>query len=145
VNSIDTNILLYAVNRDCPEHKAGMELVQHALKEPRSWIIADQVWFELYRLLRNPIVLTKPLGADAAADTIEWYRQHSGWLTCAWEPDMMRDILPHLKNKTFAAQNTFDLVLAITLASHGVEVLYTRNTRDFEALGLFDLRNPIDS
>lgn len=145
MNSIDTNILLYAVNKDCPEHKASMDLIQRALNEPQSWVIADQVWFELYRLLRNPSVLDSPLRPEEASNTIEWYRQKSGWFTCAWEPDMMRDLLPRLKNPDFPAQNTFDLVLGITLAAHGVEVLYTRNTRDFEALKLFELRNPVDS
>ena len=74
MNSIDTSVLLYAINRDCPEHGAAIGLVRRALAEPSSWIVADQVWFELYRLLRNPSVLSAPLSAADAAETIEWYR-----------------------------------------------------------------------
>ena len=144
MNSLDTNILLYAVNRDCPEHDTGMQLVRHALTEPQNWIIADQVWFELYRLLRNPAVLRNPLNAEEAARTIEWYRQQSGWLSCAWEPEMMRNLFPLWKKEEIPARNSFDLVLAVTLSAHGVDTLYTRNTRDFEILDRFDLRNPFD-
>jgi toxin-antitoxin system PIN domain toxin len=143
VKSIDTNILLYAVNRDCPEHEASIQLVEQALKGPRSWIIADQVWFELYRLLRNPAVLGKPLSAGEAAHTIEWYRQRSGWLSCAWEPDMMPSLLSRLKEDSFPARSTFDLVLAVTLQAHGVELLYSRNTRGFAGLHMFDVRDPL--
>jgi len=144
VNSIDTNILLYAVNRDCPEHPGSMQFIQEALKDPQSWIIAEQVWFELYRLLRNPAVLDNPLEAEEAAGIIEWYRNRSGWLCCAWEPDMMKRLIPLWKDKNIPPRNSFDLVLAVTLASHGVETLYTRNIQDFEGLDLFEVRNPLD-
>jgi len=144
VKSIDTNIFLYAINSDCPEHERAMKLVQDALKQPAEWLVADQVWFELYRLLRNPSVLKKPLGAEQAADTVSWYRSASGWYSCAWEPDMMKRLLPFWRNKDIPPCNSFDLILAVTLASHGVETLYTRNTRDFETFELFGLHNPID-
>jgi predicted nucleic acid-binding protein len=134
---------LYAVNSDCPEHKAGIRLIEEALKEPRSWIIADQVWFELYRLLRNPLVLSSPLSAKAAAHTIEWYRRQSGWYTCAWDPDLMPALLSRLKEKSFPSRNTFDAVLAVTLEAHGVELFYTRNTKDFRRLQMFEVRNPV--
>ena len=119
MNSIDTSVLLYAINRDCPEHGAAIGLVRRALAEPSSWIVADQVWFELYRLLRNPSVLSAPLSAADAAETIEWYRGRSGWLT-------------------------FDAVLAATLKAHGVRTLYTRNSRDFRTMGLFEVSDPIE-
>ena len=143
MKSIDTNILLYAVNRECLEHTQALQLVRTALQEPHQWIIADQVWFELYRLLRNPAVLSKPLSAEKATHTIQWYRQQSGWLSCAWEPDMMNLLLPYWEAESFPARNSFDLVLAITLAQHGVDLLYTRTTRDFESLNLFKLQNPL--
>ncbi len=144
MNSIDTNIFLYAINIDCPEHKKAAQLIQGALEKPEQWIIADQVWFELYRHLRDPSVLSKPLSAERAATAIEWYRQNSGLLSCAWEPDMMHKLLPFWKKETTPPRNSFDLVLAITLVAHGVDTFYTRNTKDFEAFGLFSLKNPID-
>lgn len=143
MKSIDTNIFLYAVNRDCPEHAASLRLVRKALEEPQSWIIADQVWFELYKLLRSPAVLAKPLSAAKAAHTIEWYRRRSGWLACAWEPGMMPSLLRRLTDASFPSRNTFDLVLAVTLKAYGVELFYTRNTEDFRQLKLFEVENPV--
>lgn len=144
MNSIDTNILLYAINRDCSEHGAAIRLVRRALAEPSSWIVADQVWFELYRLLRNPSVLSAPLSAADAAETIEWYRGRSGWLSCAWEPDLMPRLSAVWRRGAFSARLTFDAVLAVTLKAHGVRTLYTRNTRDFQTLEMFEVRDPID-
>ena len=51
--SIDTNILLYAANEDAPEHEECKQLLQQILEDPTDWIIADQVYLELYRALRN--------------------------------------------------------------------------------------------
>lgn len=144
MKSIDTNVFLYAVNSDCPEHEKAKKLVKDALKNPAEWLMADQVWFELYRLLRNPSVLKNPLGAQQAADTISWYRYKTGWLSCAWEPDMMEKLLPFWRDETLPPRSSFDLILGVTLASHGVNTLFTRNTKDFEPFGLFNLQNPID-
>ena len=143
MKSLDTNILLYALNRDCSEHGACRELVERAVKERELWVIADQVWFELYRLLRNPSVLLKPLGAEDAASAVAWYREKTGWLQCAWEPSMMKNLAPFWKQNSFAPRNTFDTILAVTLKAHGVEKFYTRNTRDFEYMGFFEVINPV--
>ena len=145
MKSLDTNLLLYAINEDCPEHEACADLVRHALAEPESWIVADQVWFELYRLLRNPAVLTHPLDAPDAAGTVSWYRNKSGWLHCAWECDMMPRLAELWKRESFPARRGFDLVLAATLSQNGVKQLYTRNTKDFDDFGFFAVTNPLES
>ncbi len=43
MQSLDTNILLYAINRDCAEHEPCRALVASALDSPNDWVIADQV------------------------------------------------------------------------------------------------------
>jgi len=145
VNSLDTNILLYAVNGDCPEHEVCGRLVEGAVRNAESWIIAEQVWFELYRLLRNPAVLAKPLSASRAFGAVEWYRNKSGWLQCAWEPDMMLDLRTIVEKDDFSGRSTFDAVLAVTLKAHGVKTFYTRNRKDFAAFGYFDVIDPLQS
>lgn len=143
MKSLDTNIMLYAINSDCPEHNLCRQLVDQALKEKESWIIAEQVWFELYRLLRNPIVLQHPLTASRSAETIDWYRMNSGWLQCAWEPDMMKELKPLWEEEDFPARKSFDVVLAVTLKAHGVKEFYTRNNKDFDNLKFFNVINPL--
>ena len=144
MKSLDTNVLLYALNADCAEHESAHALIESALQEPHGWIIADQVYFELYRLLRNPAVLSAALCAADAARTVAWYRTRSGWLHCAYEPGMMSRIAPVWAAGSFSARTTFDLVLAVTLSANGVNEFYTRNLADFGPFGLFTVRNPID-
>lgn len=144
MKSLDTNVLLYAINADCVEHEHAGRLVTKALGEPDQWIVADQVYFELYRLLRNPAVLSSPLSAKRAAEAIAWYRDQSGWLHCSYEPIMMKRIYAEWSVSSFAGRNTFGLVLAVTLATNGVREFHTRNVDDFQSFGLFEIFNPID-
>jgi len=143
LQSLDTNILLYAINADCPEHGICADLVNRALQQGDEWIIADQVWFELYRLLRNPVVLSKPLRAGEAADTVAWYRNSTGWQHCAWEPGMMPRLASLWTLDSFPVRRSFDLILAITLKENGAEILHTRNAKDFERLDYFRVVNPL--
>ena len=145
MKSLDTNIMLYSINSDCSEHNICRQLVDKALQEKESWIIAEQVWFELYRLLRNSTVLQSPLSASRAADTINWYREKSGWLQCAWEPDMMKDLKSQWEEEDFPARRSFDIILAVTLKTHGVKDFYTQNNKDFDNLEFFNVINPLKS
>lgn len=143
MNSLDTNLLFYAINEDCKEHIKAHALVQHALDHPTEWIISDQVYFELYRLLQNPIVLEHPLSAVQGWQIINFYRHQSGWMHCCYETSFMTEIAGYLKSDAFPPRRTFDIVLAITLKKHGVGTFYTRNTRDFEAFHWFVLIDPL--
>jgi len=144
MKSLDTNILLYSLNVDCPEHAECGALIQTALASPQGWIVADQVWFELYRLLRNRLILSHPLSATEAAQTVEWFRSRSGWARCAWEPFLMDKLKPLWAAESFPARRTFDLILALTLKAQGVKEFFTRNTRDFEDYGFFTVTNPLE-
>jgi hypothetical protein len=56
---------------------------------------------------------------------------------------MMKSIYAEWSASSFAGRSTFDLVLAVTLASNGVREFYTRNLEDFRSYGLFAAYNPI--
>lgn len=144
MQSLDTSILLYAINRDCAEHESCRTLVAEALDAPNDWVIADQLWFELYRLLRHPSVLQRPLDAATAANTVAWYRDKSGWQQCAWSPAQMPRLHAQWAQQDFPARRTFDAVLALTLRSNGVTRFYTRNVRDFAGAGFAAVVDPVN-
>jgi toxin-antitoxin system PIN domain toxin len=142
--SLDTNILLYAANEDAPEHEACKELVQQILEAPTEWIIADQVYLELYRALRNPRVMSSPLPAKSAAKHITILRDELGISHCGYDSACWRTLMRSLETDDFPYRRTHDAVLAATLLSHGVNKFYTRNTKDFESAGFDMVINPVD-
>jgi uncharacterized protein len=144
VNSLDTNVLIYAANEDAPEHPKAKLAVEKLLKAPEEWILADQVLIEFYRALRNPAVFQKPAGAGEAWEIVNFYREEAGSRRCCYELSMWRDLERHLKSSRFEARKTFDALLAVTLLNNGVETFYTRNTKDFRTFGFRSVINPID-
>lgn len=144
MNSLDTNILLYAANQDTPEHPKALAVVNRMLATPTEWVIADQVLFELYKALRNPRILDKPRAAKEAAGIVGFLRNESRVSHCAYEAAIFAAVLDRLGRHDFPPGRTHDAVLAATLRARGVDVFYTRNKKDFADAGFQRVINPID-
>jgi toxin-antitoxin system PIN domain toxin len=139
--SIDTNILLYALNRDCPEHASARGFLE-ACAARADVAIAELVLVELYVLLRNPAIVRQPLEAPAAAGLCQVFRRHPRWALLD-SAEVMDRVWQAAARPGVARRHVFDARLAHTLLDHGVTELATRNTRDFEAFGFARVFDPI--
>ncbi len=141
--SIDTNILLYAQNRSCPEHQPARAFIEQCIMRD-DVAICELVLMELYQLLRNPAVLTRPLNApDAAAVCVAW-RNNPRWALIENAP-VMDKIWRIAQQPNLPRRAIFDARIALTLRHHGVTQFATRNTADFETFGFTHLINPIEN
>ena len=144
MNSLDTNILVYAADEDAAEHEAASALVDEMLTNPMDWMIADQVLFEFYRAIRNPRIFRHPLGAQEAALRLKFLKSESGVARCCYDIDQWDGVYSRLAERGTPAARTHDIVLGVTLKSNGVKCFFTRNIKDFHAIGFRELVNPID-
>jgi toxin-antitoxin system PIN domain toxin len=139
--SIDTNVLLYGLNRDCPEHPASRAFIETCAGRA-DVAIAELVLVELYVLLRNPAVVRRPLGAGAAAGLCQGFRRHPRWAVVD-SADVMDRVWVAAGRAGAARRHIFDARLAHTLLDHGVTEIATRNTRDFEGFGFARVFDPV--
>ncbi len=141
VESCDTNILLYYLNRSCPEHERAREYL-----EPRftteGFGICELVLIELYVTLRNPAVLEKPLSAGRALQAVHSFRNNPHWALIDYPGSLMNQIWDDAANAR-ARRAMFDARIGRTLEHHGVTTFATRNEKDFDRFAL-DVINPID-
>jgi predicted nucleic acid-binding protein len=142
--SVDTNILLYAANEDAPEHLVCKNFMQTIVDAPADWVVADQVYFELYVALRNPKVMERPMSAGEASEHVSTVRNELCVMHCAYRPECWNQAVHYMRAEDFPFRRTHDAVLAATLLAHGVKVFYTRNTKDFVAAGFDQVVNPVD-
>jgi toxin-antitoxin system PIN domain toxin len=143
VISIDTNLLLYTLNRDCPEHAAARAFVEECAR--RSDVaIAELVLVELYVLLRSPAVVRSPLGAAEAAAVCQEFRRHPRWALVD-NAAVMDRVWAAAGRDGAARRRIFDARIAYTLLDHGVRELATRNTRDFEGFGFERVFDPLQA
>lgn len=144
MNSVDTNVLIYAVNSGCEEHEKAREVYAMMLANPREWILSDQVLFEFYRGLRHPRILERPLSHSLAVEQIRFLREESGVLHCSYETSFWELVTQGGSSANPKPIHIFDKVLAVTLLRNGVKQFYTRNERDFVEFAFEKLINPID-
>jgi len=140
--SIDTNVLLYGLNRDCPEHPRAREFLQ-TCSERADVAIAELVLVELYQLLRNPSVLPRPLDAPDAAAACQRFRSHPRWALIENAP-AMSEVWKLAARRDCPRRHLFDARIGLTLRHHGVGELATRNVRDFEGLGFERVFDPLE-
>ncbi len=143
--SLDTNILLPAVESGNTSHAAAAAFVE-SLAESSSVVISEFILLELYGLLRNPAVLTRPLSASAAVDVCECFREHPYWQIIGFPPDSRRfhdSLWPRLRDRTFARRRAYDLRAALALLEQGVTEFATVNVKDFQGFGFTRVWNPL--
>lgn len=139
--SIDTNLLLYAQNQDCPEHEAAADFLA-SCAERRDVSVCELVLLELYQLLRNPAVVARPLRGPAAAAVCTAFRSNRRWALIENAP-VMDAVWRMAARPGIARRRLFDARLALTLRHYGVEEFATRNTKDFGDFGFTRVWDPI--
>lgn len=143
VLSIDTNILLYALNTQAPEHRRARAFVDQC-GDRGDVAICELVLVELYVLLRNPAVVAKPASSAQAAQVCQQLRDNPKWAIIDQAP-IMDELWKRLVAPDVPRRRIFDWRLALTARHHGVTTWATRNTKDFEGMGFEQLVNPIDT
>ncbi len=139
--SIDTNILLYALNRDADEFEAARDFLQDCSQRD-DVAICDLVLVEIYNLLRNPAVINNPLPAREAGQICTQLRNNQRWAIIETAP-IMTQLWQTVNQDEFPRRRIFDLRIALTVQHHGVTHWATRNLRNFQDLGFEQIINPI--
>jgi toxin-antitoxin system PIN domain toxin len=142
VIAADTNIFLYALNADAPEHVRARAFLEAHVGNP-DFVLCELMLVELYVLLRNPSVLRHPLDAGAAVAVVQQFRHHPTWQLIDHDPEVMDDVWKAAEERQFARGRIYDARLALTLRRHGVTEFATRNVKHFEGFGFQSLWNPL--
>ena len=126
-----------------PEARQYLESVT----ESADFALCELVLFELYGLLRNPVVCRQPYSAPEAARVIQRFRGHRRWAVLDYpgpQAGLMKKVWEAAAQNTFPYKRIYDLRLALTLRHHGVTEFATRNVKDFEGCGFQRVWNPME-
>lgn len=143
--AIDTNILFAALDEDHALHGKASAFID-SLQDREDVAISEFALLELYCLLRNPVVLAKPLSASAAVDVCEAFRQHPSWQVIGFPPDSRAfhdEFWPRLRAKDFARRRAFDWRMGLSLIQQGVTHFATVNLKDFQGFNFQRVWNPL--
>lgn len=140
--AFDTNILFPSLE---PSHRSHDRARGFLLQiKAREACLCELVLMEIYALVRNPAVCTRPLDGPAAVELVRRLRGNPQWRLLDYPGSLMDDIWEAAGQPGFARRRIFDARLAITLRSHGVTDFATSNVKDFDGFGFARVWNPLE-
>jgi len=143
--AIDTNILVYAHNRDSGFHRPAIGFIEKVMnnrdeKGNVDICIPVQVLMEFVNVMTRQS-LPRALKLEEAIDIISQYNL-SGARIVDHRPSQLKtfiDLLMSVRSR----KKVFDIALAATLKDNGIEGLYTANVADFAPFKFLRVVNPL--
>jgi toxin-antitoxin system PIN domain toxin len=140
---IDTNILLYAANRDADEQRAATAFLYHAANSGEQWFLTEGILYEFLRVATHPRVFQRPLSWREALSFLKPFLDCSSFLILNTEERHWTLLEEALAKLTHPAGNLFfDVRTAVLMREHGVRTIYTVDT-DFLQFPDIHVINPL--
>lgn len=140
---VDTNILLYGVNGDAPEHAAARAFLSSIGRTADPWYLSEGVAYEFLRVATHAKVFPRPLSWREALSFLHPLLAREGvrFLLAGeghWSLlDGVLEELTHPSGNLF-----FDVRTVVLMREHGIRRIYTTDT-DFLQFRGIEVVNPL--
>lgn len=140
---LDTNVLVYALNQDAPQHQDSRAVVDAALDGRVPAVMVPQVLVEAYAVLTDPRRVEKPLGAPEAWAELDALRR--GLRVLDLGPQPLEVLGELIITRRPVGQDIFDVLLVAQMRAHAIGTLCTYNVEDFRGYGGISVERPRDT
>lgn len=140
---IDTNILLYAANKDSDEHSAAAKFLRVAATSPEQWFLTEGIVYEFLRVSTHPKVFPKPMDWKEAMCFLRPFLESSNFLILTADErhwSLLKEVLPSLTHPS--GNLFFDIRTVVLMQEHGIREIYTTDT-DFLQFSQIKVINPL--
>lgn len=140
---VDTNILIYAADRDAEFHKPCRALLEQWRRQTSPWYLTWSICYEFLRVSTHPKVFRKPWSATVAwqfIDAVLAAPSASVLLATERHAEVLRESiaeLPQLRGNILHDAHT-----AVLMREHGIERIVTRDT-DFHRFPFVRVIDPL--
>ena len=140
---VDTNILLYAVDRDSPDHAPCRKRLDTWRHQTSPWHLTWGIVYEFLRVATHPNVFRKPFSLEEAWSFVEATLASpsiSMLLATERHNQVAAEVFSELPD--VHGNLVFDAHTAILMREHGIKTIYTRDT-DFNRFPFVDVVDPL--
>jgi toxin-antitoxin system PIN domain toxin len=140
---IDTNILLYAANRDAEEHPRAVAFLRKAASSHEQWYLTEGIVYEFLRVATHPRVFDRPLSWKEALQFLSPFLQSPAFdILPAGEYHwpVLEELLGELTRP--AGNLFFDIRTVVLMREHGVHRIYTMDS-DFLQFSGIEVIDPL--
>jgi toxin-antitoxin system PIN domain toxin len=124
---IDLNLLIYAVNRDAPNHERARDWLEDALSGAETVALPWIVILGFLRVTTHPRVLARPISAEQALEVVDGWLSRGNIVTLPAGDDHWPLLRSLLSVAGTAGNLTTDAHLAALAIEAGCELCSTDN------------------
>lgn len=140
---LDTNLLLYAANRDGAEYPVAHSFLEGVLEDAGVWYLTDGICYEFLRVATHRRVFPCPLTAAEAMGFLEVLLGQPGISLLRPGEGHWRVLRTVVRTLHAPAGNLFfDVRTAALMQEHGVRRIYTADTDLLQFDGI-EVINPL--
>jgi hypothetical protein len=140
---VDTNVLIYAADRDAADHAACHDLIDRCRGQPGPCYLLCGIVYEFLRVTTHPSIFRRPFSAPDA-----WSFLDSVFASPALGMITETERHLHVAQEVFAQMPrlvgnvVFDVHTAVLMRENGVRAIYT-NDGDFNRFPFIDVLDPV--
>lgn len=124
---VDTNVLVYAINLDAPQHEASRAFLEAIRSKKLEGVLVIQVLLEFFAIITDQKRAAQPLTPESAWQQIDALRS---FMPVLGSGDNLIDVLQEIAGSR-KGPDIFDSYLAAQMKALGISVLCTYNKKDF--------------
>ena len=137
---VDTNVLVYALDADAPQHAAARTLLEAARDTGATLFVTSQILCEFYSIVTNPRRVPKPRSASEAVAALVGLL---AFLHVMPVPaHAAEELLDLLRRRPVTGGDVFDLQIVATMQANAIQRIYTFNSADFESFSELSIVTP---
>ena len=140
---VDTNVLLYAANRDALEHAPCRERLESWRRGAQPWYTSWSILYEFVRVVTHPRVLEQPWSAAHAWGFVRALLDsptHRPLVESDRHGAIVQEVLPEVPG--LRGNLLHDFHTAVLMREHGIRRIWTRDV-DFHRFPWVEVLDPL--
>jgi predicted nucleic acid-binding protein len=138
---VDTNVLVYALDADAPQHAAARALLEAACDDASATLfVTSQILCEFFSIVTNSRRVPKPRSAAEATTAMSSLLVFLHVLPVP--ADVVYRLLDLIRRHPVTGGDVFDLQIVATMQANGINRIYTFNDADFSVFSELSIVTP---
>lgn len=135
---VDSNILVYAINKSSPKHKLAQKFL---VENKNKLLVAHQNILETLRILTHP-KYPNPMEIDKALEAVLKIVEALNVIYPQFETQHL--VIELIKKYKLKSDQVFDGYIVATMLTNGINKIATDNERDFKRIIEIKVINPFN-
>lgn len=138
---LDTNILVYALREECPQHKIAKRILKEHAEASEPWTIPWPCVYEFLRVVTHPQIFSPPTPYQIALENLGHLLGSPSFVALQETQNHFQVLSEIFKTVSITGNLIFDVHIVVLMKENGMRDIVT-NDSDFRRFKEIRVRNP---